>query len=141
MTRQKEADGFERVVAFYPAWDERPGPRGQHVVDLHFALVGPAGAVSICVFTGWTWADGTNDAVLDDEYRPAPMCAGLNYHERTAGSELVKEDCEYLGSPCYDGGMTSMLGAASVFHALIRGGEDALWTRLRDAYDEHWGSR
>lgn len=139
MIRQTLEDGFERVVLFTPAYDHRAEGegRGQHVVELHLALVGPLGAVILAIFTGWTWADADRDTALETmnerRFRPAPFAAGLSWHKRVAAGG---QRCDYLQGLCVAHGFGAMMADAP-WATLIRAGEGPCWAMLRDHYDQH----
>ncbi len=143
MVREQQADGFTYTIGFWPAYDYRNDPEkkqfGQHVAELHMALVGPQGAVVLRVFTGWSWGRAQAfPASLEDRFAPQASGAGVSYHSFTGNGEGTT--CDFApGGQCWSEGM-SFIDGDPIFHALVREGEAAVWALLRTRYVEHaWG--
>jgi hypothetical protein len=144
--RARHARGLVRRVDLSPAYDRRhaePSKNyGVHGVDLRMTLIGPAGAVTFTLFTGWhlphvaQGVEARGDRALAVLLRPQP--AGVDYHSPVPRHEgqTVRPDCGYLGGrPCYSDG--SSLAAGDVFNRLLTGGHEAVWAYLEDYY-HHW---
>lgn len=147
---------FEKCIEFKAAFSKRdPDPKkdyGIHGVEAYFVLIGPAGAISFTLYTGWQLPEvvcSTEDAGLEGwRYGKAlveaghyPMGATVSYHARVqrGDAEVSQEHCEWLnGDPCYSDGTFI---ADDAFEALIRGGSDGIWEYLEGWYRSHLEGR
>lgn len=118
---------FERKIYWKPAYNRMAEGYGRHCVDMHWVLIGPKGAISWCVFTGWFLPQ-------DRDVSWKPTGAGVSTHSRKKiKDEYRSEKCEYLGGkPCWGG--TSFTGGDPIFEILIEKGEEAAWKELEDWY-------
>jgi hypothetical protein len=157
--RVSDEQEFERRIVFEPAYDRRADGYGQHGVELRMYVIGPLGAVQFALSTGWPhpsvlgldepdhlgmWAHAYQDGFREqNEWRmdgrarghyPSP--SDLGYHSPRPmyeGQQPITDSCEFVGgAPCYYDG--SGLNAAGPFHALVTGGNDAVWAYLEDYY-------
>jgi len=111
------------------------GSHSVHGVDAKFFVKGADGAVQFVLFTGWL-----PRASKQDEYGwesiGGALPADLGYHSkkpRYDGQTSIKEACEFCdGKPCYYDG--SGLNAYGAMHALVNGGDAALWAFLEEYY-------
>lgn len=122
----------------------KPGKGGSHGrqgLTIIFASVGPLGAVTFTLYTGWLPQRAEKSStgrfvaswVGSGELRD-PMPADLHYHALSPRYEdqSRRESCCHLdGKPCYYDG--SVLDAYDAMYALVNGGGEALWKFL-DAY-------
>lgn len=143
MIRQTMPDGFERAIEFHPAFDFREDPdpdkrgRGAHSAELHFALIGPMGAVALHVFTGWAYKFDQHDRHPELDIRQIlTMAAGVYIHKRPVGDAEEIKECQWLGQ-CV-GGPMSFSGGDEPYKILVQQGEEALWSELRQWYDREF---
>ena len=154
-TKQRAVSEFVRKVEFSPAYDKRhPDPSknyGIGGVNLRMVLVGAAGAVQFVLFTQWhlnhvaeemrrgiVERGSVDDATLRALFQPQP--ADVGYHSRKPryeGQDVMSDDCEYLGCPCYYDG--SGIAAWEVHQILLREGDKGVWKYLEDYYNEIFG--
>jgi hypothetical protein len=125
---------LERMIRFRPAFDRRseePGKNfGIHGVEMRASVVGPWGAVSLTVFTGWMLPHLRNEG-------HRPMAADLSYHSATECADSARQPCNFmpqgfcwLGGPGFD-------AADAVFEELLTRGDAGMW----DALERHYRSR
>ena len=133
---------FKKLIQFEKAFDKRdPDPRknyGIHGVILRFVLIGDKGAVHFVLYTNWQTTgvrkEKENDLCGDFCFNK-PLPADVGYHSPRPAhkyQDISREDCEYIGKPCYTGG--SGLYAEKGFDALTDGGEEGLWEFLTNYY-------
>jgi hypothetical protein len=141
-------DGFRRRIEFRGAFDKRhtdpSKDYGVHGMDLRFVLIGPKGATQFLCYTGLHLPH-----VREELFRKrrgekydlgAPMGADIGYHAREPqyeGQSVIQDDCPYVGGPCYYGG--SGLAAEEFMPTFLAEGDDAVWTMLRERYDDVFG--
>lgn len=142
-----EAVSLERKIIWRPAFDKRhvePGKNyGVHGVEIEFQLLGEAGGVVFRISTNWMLphVQAESDARPLDENPHLrymfhkPQSAGLDGHWKMPPYEGAYryENCKITGGVCYCDG-TSLTD--SVFNLLVEQGEEALWKRLEEAYEE-----
>lgn len=139
MIRQTMPDGFERCVETNAAFDYRydkdleKRKRGAHCAEWYFALVGPMGAISMRIFTGWMPGGKDGRPVYESLLA---MAAGLAVHKRVTTGGEKRFPCEWLGE-CVDGGV-SYIGGDKPFRIWVEEGEEALFAELREWYDREF---
>ena len=132
---------MKKLIQFKPAFDKRnadPSKNyGIHCMDMHMVLIGPLGAISFCIYTGWYLPDsitGHNDGTLS---QGACIC----YHAHHAQYEEQKPSCnmcEYIGVPCYSD--CSYLATNKLFEQFVAEGEDIVWQTLEQWYVGRFGA-
>lgn len=134
------ADAFERRMYLTAAWDRRdPDPRknyGVHGVDLHFALIGPLGAVSWRLMTPWVLPQVAEWwATLPAPVLYTPTADGVYWHRQVDGLETAgAQPCNFFGA-C----VAEQIGSISredVLEALIAQGDAGVWAVLERTYHE-----
>ena len=128
---------LEHRVIFTPAWDKRhPDPNknyGIGPVKIHFIVIGPLGAISFSMSSGWFLPGSINNPTARD-VEPSGM--DLGYHSPTPVYEDHEpHDCDYVkGGTCYGDGSASI--ADRYLETLINHGSDGLWKELEAYYHE-----
>jgi hypothetical protein len=142
------------TVTGYDYRDEEGDTRGAHGFHFRFILRGPLGGITWDLNTSWvehpiddqTWSIY---AKRKPNRRSSPGFDVTNYaHQPTGGpvashSPFEREgrngpyDCDVIGGQCY--GDTGYLIGNDVFRELVRGGEDAVFTLLREIHDDWLG--
>ena len=127
---------LKKNIRFRPAFD-KGDQGGIHGVDLEFALIGPAGAVTLMIYTGWHLPE-VRETLRGKGYHPEVLPADFGYHSRNKIHSGIKCPCCHLlkGAACYYDG--SGLRANEVFDLFVREGEEALWTYMTDEYFRLW---
>jgi hypothetical protein len=138
---------FEKRIEWTPAYDKRNvDPRknyGVHGMNLRFILIGSQGAVQWVLYTNWNLPHVTKESMSypepviggDPHWRERPMPVHLGYHSLSQHYEgQDKLDCDVLAQGyCYYGG--SSLNSEPVFEKFLAGGEEAVWTELKEYYE------
>ena len=125
-----------RRVRFSPAWDcvqVQPCVKGveqcrhgRHGVEVAFDLVGPGGAVTFVVFSGW-YVDATPD--LGRASRAGASHISLHLPEQEQSYFDNQQDCDLLPEGrCW--GDVTFTGARTPWRLLREEGEDAMWAHL-----------
>ena len=134
---------LEREIVFAPAYDKRSPIPSQNYgigsVDMRWYVKGPKGIIQFCLSTGWLLPE-----VAREPGRTAikPLAYDLGYHSPKPlykGQELLEENCEMLGGPCYYDG--SSLMADEAFAILAREGGESLWRYLEGQYEARFGCK
>lgn len=136
-------DGLEESVQFAPGYNcpERgPQSHGVHGMEIHWNLRGPAGAVWLAMFTGWTPGELYPGHGLPPSGRIAdrslyPDGAGLGYHARVPqyeGQEAWRDECGVIGGLCYYDVWLS--GADEPVGRFAAEGEQVIWDALEGRY-------
>lgn len=148
------SDEFEfRTIIGRPAYEKRHDDPARNYgiggLALHFALIGPEGAVSLEVLTGWFlphvrerlrretdhaphFASG-NPARCAFEPTAGPMCSH-DHRRRHNHYAAEPDDCDLLpGGKCW--GDHGYLAGDQLLEALIAGGEPGLRDAMRGWYD------
>lgn len=138
---------FEKKIEFIrPAWNKRdPDPRkdkGIGCVMMRMALIGPKGAISWSIFTGWhlqkTWDEWEANG-RHSKARDLAMGGGVTIHSPT---QLYDWDdtpatCDLLPEgKCF--GDTGFLAGETFFEVLVEKGEDAVWALMEEWYADHF---
>lgn len=146
-------DDFTREIKILPAYDYRDEPgdqRGAGGVRMIFVLLGPLGAISASLNTGWVarpllrpWNRGGNneragrpgvDRTLVDIY-PSGDYVGAHSPVCREGFDVFADECDWLpGGFCHVSG--SYLAAKNVLEILVTGGSDAVWEHLSALHQE-----
>lgn len=147
---------FERRAKFVPGYNylHETGPqrRGQHGMEIAFALIGPLGAIAFEMNTMWTppgIVDAGSREVVHVDYeqtdrwgttglvRP-PSGIAVFVHWRKAFDAFLSEPrdgCGWLdGDPCW--GDATYTGSDPILRRFIKEGEDAVWSALDEWYQE-----
>ena len=134
---------FEKIIEWTPAYDKRSEDPNKNYgiggMTLRFTLKGPNGATQFLVYTNWKlkgnrhpWNKEVKAFIME------PTGADVGYHALSPqyeGQEPISESCEYLdGKPCYYDG--SSLMAVELFDEFIEKGEDVVWNKLKESYEE-----
>ena len=137
---QHRCTALKRKIIFVPGYDHRdhedPQKRSRHGMDLLFCLYGPAGAVSLQVFTHWL--PSVADLEHPTNFITYPYGVGIDFHYLT-GSRLSEHrepsrDCLVLKDlPCYHMHISSM-AASKLFARFLKDGEEVVWAELEDYY-------
>lgn len=144
---------FERRVKFVPGYNylHETGPRrrGQHGMEIAFALIGEQGAVSFEFNTMWTplgEVDGDSREAVHTDYRaglygsPAihpPTGRGVFIHWRSEFDAHLgsSSGCGWLGGgTCW--GDATFLGADPILRDFVAEGKEAVWRHLAEWYGE-----
>jgi hypothetical protein len=113
-----------------------------------WAVIGPAGAISMEVFTNWMLDDlHFNEHYVEFRRKVhspalcAPMAAGYGVHSPVPMYSWQREDepvdCDLLGRQCYSD--SSFLIGSGVLALLYMEGSEAAWQRLERDYWERFG--
>lgn len=145
MIRQ-QVGAFEHVVEFTPAYDRRPEGKGQHVAEIRFAVVGPEGAVSVTIFTGWSYdacsrPDHERYALFKGTlWRPTPQGAAVVWHPKVTADADGATPCEFVGhcGHCGKDGDIGFSAGDPLFVTLTTVGEEAFWEQLIKLYRQQW---
>jgi hypothetical protein len=134
---------FEKRVDVAPAFENGIG-----CAMMHFALIGPGGAVSLQVFTGWYLphvAERLRRETQHERYTATGkwMRCSLEGHGGAmcthAATQIfehapVPDPCDLLpGSQCF--GDIGFLAGETLFDVLVAEGTDALWEHMEPIYD------
>ena len=133
---------FERRWAFRPAYDHTDDPnKGWGTMKAYAALVGPGGAITLTIKTGWALPESqTRMKALGFEASDPSIWKGegaaVGIHHKTDPGHALgdPEPCDYFDGDCYFD--ISYLAAEDVFERFIREGEDGLWASLAEWYEE-----
>ena len=141
-----EFEGLTKEYVFRPAFDKRHAdPKknyGIHGVEMVWYLKGPKGAVQFVVYTNWhlPHVQAELDANTSGQFPHLschPMGADIGYHAHCPqydGQSVMRDQCDLIGGPCwYDG---SSLSAEKLLNTLICEGQDAVWDRMKERYDD-----
>lgn len=141
----KDENGFTRSVWFRPAYNKMP-TYGIHNMEIQFAIVGPTGAVSFTVHnTGWYTESArahlkrcheSMGRYKSIEEESMPWMASIDYHAYSPQYEGQNSinGCKFLGGrPCYCDG-TGL--AEDTMEKFVCEGEDVVWEKLQEWYDE-----
>ncbi len=112
-------------------------------MEMYATLIGPAGAVSLTIVTGWSLPE-SHERMRDQgfERRDPDIWKGegasIGYHSRTKRFDFQDPDeCDLLGGEnCYWD--VSFLDAETVFAIFVREGEEGLWRELEQRYDQYF---
>lgn len=138
---------FIRETVFTGAYDwVRPNSCenfGIHGMNVNFWLKGPAGGISICIFTNWMLPQ--NQASTQEMYtrqgspwEPGVLCkpwiADVSYHAREPQykGQYCQESCKITGGKCYSDGSASW--GDQWQEGFLHGGSDWLFSRMEDYY-------
>lgn len=135
---------FERRIEFVHAKNWRregvPGRDYGHCgMSIHFAVVGPAGAVSWSLDTEWYVSSSReewerNGFLMKAKHRPGGIV--LAYHSPKPmheGHEKHSTECDYIpGGSCYCDG--SYIAADKLVEGFLAGGTEWLWPKLEAYY-------
>lgn len=153
---------FEKRVSFRPGYnylhETGPKARGQHGMEIHFTLLGEAGAIDVGFNTGWTPLGEVDkdrklcgrDPAVHCDYKdpwgfgtispPSGICVSI--HRPTPflwdpGAEDLQEgECDHLPSGrCHCD--LSYLASDPILKAFIEGGEEPVWEALEGWYRTH----
>ena len=130
---------FEKRVEFDPAWDERTEGYGIGSMKVHFALIGPEGAVTFTARLGIYPPSVEGDLSIRDAYtlfRGGGDDISSHAYEPLEGSDNVEcESCCYMpdGGPCYR--KTSGIEAHKLFQQFVLQGDKVVWNELERWYD------
>lgn len=145
------ADEFTTKVRIFPGYDYRDEPndqRGAHNLSMQFELVGPLGAISWTLNTGWmknplkgALAPGGPQDRADKpgadfrlrEYSPSAGGVYSHSHAKAADWWLGPNECDILGGQCY--GNSGYLVGDTVLAAMFDDGHEGVWRELRVLYD------
>ena len=133
-----EADGFEREIAFTPAFDRRDGdpPKnyGVHGVSICFYLKKNNRATQFVLYSGMMLPHVQREH-RDSGYSSGWMGADIGYHSPEPtyeGQRAMDGKCSLIDGPCfYDG---SSLNAGPIADRFIAEGESAVWEELMLLY-------
>lgn len=136
MMKEQSGD-YEHRLWFTPA-------NGGHNMELHFAVVGPKGAVNLSFYTHWFLEaqraesqETFSKALWGAGYLCKPKGTDVGMHSRTPiyqENEKGIANCHLLdGATCYYDGGSSIL-AEDWEEGFIAGGLDWLWPRLEQLY-------
>lgn len=140
---------FSRRVVFQAAYDKRSkDPRkdyGVGQVYIHFSLVGPVGAISVVISTGWYLPHVARKQVRSNiEWmqkwgHPLDRVGqyGVHFHYPNPQYEdHSQSDCDLLpGGKCYGNGR---FADDSYLNILLAEGDDAVWKKLEEEYREEF---
>lgn len=141
--KEKTENGFVRHFEITPAFDKRnPDPSknyGIHGMDFKWVLVGPKGATQFEIFTNWQLPHVQKELERKKETcLSTPIPADWGFHSpipQYEEAKVVVDDCTYLGGkPCYYDG--SGLRARDIYNEFTEKGEDWLWGKLLEYYNE-----
>jgi hypothetical protein len=143
---------FETRIEFLPGYDYRTGApvvdpnRGAHGMEIRFSLIGPLGAISWKLQTGWMERPlvghlhpysgrrdkpGIDGALL--EYSPSAGAVSSHVHEQREDYWLGPNECDVIGGECY--GDTGYTIGDRVLIALMKDGHAGVWRELEDIYN------
>ena len=147
---------FQHRITFAPAFDKRnpddpSKDYGVHGAEAHFALIGPAGAITFTLYTGWHLPEVIGKpemgiggfrygkALVEQGHYPMPAMVSYHSPVQVEDYEQGHDACEWIGgAPCFGDG-TFICDDA--FEALIRGGTDGLWKHLEGWYESRLEGR
>ena len=127
---------LKKEIRFVPAYDRSNDPKGNfgiHGVDIVFFLSGPKGGAEFKIMTNWYLPQNQSPAAKAVE----PFGAGILYHAKAPQREdqsISDNECELTGGVCYCDGWYSQ--GDPLFKKLIAEGDDAVWNKLQEVYDE-----
>ena len=136
---QRSLGKYRREIKMTPAWDRMTEGHGQHGVNLTFYVIGSKGAVQFLIYTNWILSENPNDIMPRvSRNNLSPMPADIGYHSKVPmweGQEMMRDDCELTGGPCYYDG--SSLQAIRIFdQILLPKGSEEVWEYLEEYYEE-----
>ena len=129
----KPMSELNRKFWIRPGYDMRKNTPsyGCHGAEIHFAVVGDKGAISLTIMTDWfpSTIEWRNQLKFK---KTAPWVTDVSYHSSTQteyGTHI--DSCKLTGGECWGDG-TSMNEAWT--EGIINGGSDWLWDRLEARY-------
>lgn len=145
MIEQLMPDGFRRRIELSGAWDKTSSdPKknyGVHGMELRFVLIGEKGATQFLLYTQIHLPHVFKNLVRGPHAETvlAPMGADIGYHAKEPRyAEQTLRDCPYIEGGCYYDG--SSLRAMEFTPEFLAGGDDPVWTMLREEYDRIFSS-
>lgn len=143
---------FERRIKFRPGYnylhETGPKSRGQHGMEIAFALIGEEGAVSFEFHTMWTPLgvvdEGSTEAVHTDYiagrygsrciHPPSGKAVFIHWRREFDSYLNGPDECHWLdGAPCW--GDATYSGSDPILADFIKEGEDAVWRHLTEWYE------
>lgn len=133
--------------AFEKRHDDPARDYGIGSVELQFALIGPAGAITVGVSTGWYLPHVEERLLREHDHTPfmgRRSCAfqgagtAVCIHAPSPRKDyfMGPDDCHLLpGGQCW--GDIGFLAGDEAYAVLVEGGEDALWEFLASWYRAH----
>lgn len=147
-----DASDFVRRVQFQPGYNylHETGPkrRGQHGMEIAFALIGPLGSVSFELNTFWTPPgpvdEGRTEVVHFDEVGrrwgdpvvrpPSGTAVFIHWRDEFPDTLGQRDACSWLdGALCW--GDVTYSGSDPILRDFIREGDAAVWRHLADWYE------
>jgi hypothetical protein len=143
---------WEKRILFHPGYDRRDeidGKHGAHNMVISFVLIGPNGAVSWDLNTGWMkrplvggYVPGQVQARRDKpgadarlwDYSPSAGAVASHTHERINDYDIGGSKCPYIGGNCYCN--VIYLVGDDVLAALFESGHKGVWKVLKRIYRE-----
>ena len=137
---------FEKIIQFMPAFDKRsPDPKrnyGVGAMKILFILKGELGATQFVFSTGCLLKhvqDEFWNNCHDRKYNPFEWNGfDIGYHSPKPMYEGQTEmDCDLIdGGKCYYDGTS--LGASEFAPEFVAKGEDAVWKKLKEVYEDRF---
>ncbi len=130
---------LKRSIQWRPAFDMRdsnPSKNyGTHGMECLFILSGPKGATQFVIFTNWQ-LDHVEKEQESGQYRGHAMGADVGYHAKHPKYEgqSSRSDCALTGGLCFYEG--SSLAAEELFTKFKEQGEEVVWAKLQEWYDD-----
>ena len=128
---------MEKEVRFRAAYDHRDKNYSVHGMDVSLVLKGQRGAVEAVIWTNW-YLDGSHHEPKVGVvifHSPLPEFDNDPWPFR----DEVADDCTILNGPCYRSAGLGSEEEREVLDALISGGDDAVWAKLQEFYDDKFG--
>ena len=139
---------FERKVSFAAAYDKTdPNPRknyGVHGVHIDFTLKGAEGGITFGIATNWhlphVQAKRDAEPLIEGEYgrymfhKPTPFGVAGHWKVPQYEGQTPRDSCSVTDGVCYCDG--SALMGDEVFQALVEGGDEAMWKKLEQVYED-----
>jgi hypothetical protein len=143
---------FEKRVEVFPGYDHRDDPRdtrGAHNLSIRFTIIGPLGAITWDLNTGWmerpllgayqanagqqrrSDTPGADHRLRD--YSPRAGAVSSHAHDQLEDYWVGPQPCNVLGGECY--GDTGYTIGDTVLAAMFKDGHDGIWRELRVIYD------
>lgn len=140
---------FIRETIFTGAYDfVRPNANenyGIHGMNINFWIKGPAGGISICIYTNWMLPQNQastqemftrHGSPWEPGYLCKPWITDISYHAREPHYEgqFCKEDCHITGGKCYSDGSATY--GDQWQDGFLHGGSEWFFARMEDYYRE-----